>query len=419
MSMESSGWINRIKGTLLRRRLPPGEMIDIDVAERHNRQLLLDLAAEHGPIFKGRMEGVHTTCIVGLDLGKRFLKVHAERLQLYTLDIAGMVPLGFIRQMQGAAHRCYRSKLTKALAQSQFLALLAEKPDVESDILDVYAKAHDFSAEVYITKLGEIAARLLIRALFGSPDAAFEQELLLGFLELGPFGLVWNPGAAQIAAFKALDGRLRSGLARGAIDSRSVLGAAALHDEVDSTLLGNFIYMVEMGRFDMRGMYRTLSVYAANHAERMTSIAQEARHEQKRYAKAFIDEELRTDQSERLMRRVLTDITFDGWFLPAGSLARVCTWESHHDPDVFSHPMRFNPDRFLGSPPGAGSFSPFGLDRHQCPFAELVTVAGIRFINALSRYQLKSQGNQTRLRGAYHWEPGHDFSLQIRPKDAV
>jgi hypothetical protein len=86
---------------------------------------------------------------------------------------------------------------------------------------------------------------------------------------------------------------------------------------------------------------------------------------------------------------------------------------------MFPHPMRFNPDRFLETSRGAHSFSPFGLDRHQCPFAEMVTVAGIRFLRALSNYELSSQGDQTRTRGAYHWEPGHDFSLRIRRRDSL
>ena len=419
MSMELSGWINRIKGTMLPRRLPPGEMIDIDVAERHNRQLLMDLAAEHGPVFKGRMEGLHTTCIVGLALGRRFLKAHGERLQLYTLNISSIVPFGFIRQMQGAIHRRYRAEFARALAKSRHLALLAEAPTLEVDILDAYAKAGGFGADAYIERLGEISARVLIRALFGSSSDPFEKDLYLKYMDLGPFGLVWNPGPAQMAACKAIDAHLRSGLANGLIDPRSVLGAAASLGEVDATLLGNFIYMVEMGRYDVRNMYRTLSVYAANNAERMTLIRHEHATGGERYARAFVDEELRTDQSERLMRRVLTDISFEGWHLPAGSLARVCMWESHHDPDLFPQPMRFDPDRLLGSSKGGETCSPFGLDRHQCPFADLVGVAGIRFLRALTHFDLRSQGDQTMMRGAYHWEPGHDFSLQIRRRDAV
>jgi cytochrome P450 len=164
-------------------------------------------------------------------------------------------------------------------------------------------------------------------------------------------------------------------------------------------------------------MYRTLSVYAANHAERMTLIGQEHATGDERYARAFVDEELRTDQSERLMRRVLTDISFEGWHLPAGSLARVCMWESHHDPDLFPQPMRFDPDRFSGSSKGSASAS-IRPDRHPCPFADLVEVAGIRFLRALTHFDLRSQGDQTMMRGAYHWEPGHDFSLQIRRRNA-
>lgn len=411
----SSGWINHIIRELSPRRLPPGEMMDIDVAERDNRQLLIDLAAEHGPVFKGRMEGVHTTFIVGLARGRRFLREHADHLQPYTLDISSIVPHGFIRQMRGAVHRLYRSQFTKALARSQTGALLAETPMLELEILERYARAEDFGAEPYLACIGEMAARVLGRALFGSSHAAFEYALYRKFLDLGPFGLVWNPGRAQHATCRAIEAQLRTGLADGLIDPRSVLGAAAANGEVDDTLLGNFVYMVEMGRYDLRGMYRILSVYAAHHGERMVSIRRERATGVERHARAFLEEEWRADQTERLVRRVLKDMRFEGWYLPAGSLARVCMWESHHDPNVFPQPMRFDPDRFLGASIDADRFSPFGLDRHQCPFAELVGLAGIRFLGALSEFHLQSQGEETPIRGAYHWEPGHDFSLRLRP----
>ena len=99
--------IELIKRTFGRERpphLPPGERIEIDIAEREDRQLLLDLTVEHGPIFKGTLEGQLGICIVGLALGRRFLREHAENIQAHNIDISQVVTGGFMRQMQGDVH---------------------------------------------------------------------------------------------------------------------------------------------------------------------------------------------------------------------------------------------------------------------------------------------------------------------------
>ena len=408
--------LNEARLRLLPRRMPPGEDADLDQAERYNRQVLLDLAVEYGPIFSGRMEGQHTTFIVDLALAKRFLKIHTDRLQPYTLDISSLVPNGFIRQMQGDVHRHYRSEFAQALARSDMEALLAEIPGLELDLLQRFTQSGDFRAETYLQTLTDTATRFLCRVFFGSASRSLADELHAGYQALGPHGLMWRPGVAQHDAFRLIESLLRDGLANGLIDNRSVLGAAAGVGEVDATLLGNFIYSVEMGRYDLRGMYRLLTMHAAAHPERLREIGVEAQDGQSRLAKAFAEEELRTDQSERLVRRVLRDIQFDGWFIPAGSLVRICMWEVHHDPAIFALPMRFDPDRFLNADILPAVFSPYGLDRHQCPFALLMSVAGIRFLRALSQFDLLATGDRVPIRGAYHWEPAFDFSINLERK---
>ena len=389
-------------------RLPPGDMINIDASERSNRQLLLDLAMEHGPVFKGLIEGRHTTFIVGIELGRAFLRTHSARLKPYTLDISGIVPFGFIRQMQGETHRRYRSQLTRAFTASQLDELLNEASDLEAQALQRYRADADWSPGGWLACCSDISLRLLCHVFFGISDATAQSLLIRQFKTLGPIGLVWKIGARQEAAYRTIHDHLRECLTHNLVDARALLGSA--ENQVDDTFLGNLIYMVEMGRYDMSAMYRTLSRYASSHPAHLRQFVPNSGHGA---AQAFVEEELRTDQSERLVRHVLEDIRFKGWLMPAGSLVRICMWEAHHDPDVFAEPMRFKPERFLTNRPTAQQFSPFGLDRHQCPFADLSIKAGIRFVEALAAWTVRQHGDLAPVRGAYHWEVAHDFSIEL------
>jgi len=80
-------------------------------------------------------------------------------------------------------------------------------------------------------------------------------------------------------------------------------------------------------------------------------------------------------------RRVTSDITLDGWPVPAGSLAVASQWVQHRDPRWWSSPLAFRPDRWL-LPDGRfderapdvprGAWFPFGLGQRVCigePFA--------------------------------------------------
>jgi cytochrome P450 len=44
---------------------------------------------------------------------------------------------------------------------------------------------------------------------------------------------------------------------------------------------------------------------------------------------------------------VTEDHTYDGYFIPKGTVVFGNSWGLMHDPDVFPNPMEFKPERFL------------------------------------------------------------------------
>jgi cytochrome P450 len=411
----------------MRRPLPPGDLVDIERAERADRRLLLQRAARYGPVFKGLAEGRLLVCVVGLPLGRRLLKAHAADLQPVTLQLQSLFPLGFLRQMEGESHRQVRRAIVRginaldlrgALGDLQALATEGLRPLWHDD-----AKARPSPAR-YAAVLSNIASGMLLRVFFGAaPGGSAFDRLMQGYTRLGPHGLLWNIGEKQAEAFAALRDELRAQAAAhqqsaDAAFARGLFAKLVDAAPVDDTLLGNLIYMVEMGRYDLRGLLRWISKYAAENPawlERIAAQGAGAAEADGDLSEAFVLETLRMDQSERLMRRVLRDIVFDGMLIPKGSMLRVCMWEAHKSADAFARPFDFDPSRFCGGEPGSEQFSPFGLDHHHCPFANASILMARQFLQVLARdCRLRPVGGGGAVRGAYHWEPASDFALELQ-----
>jgi len=65
---------------------------------------------------------------------------------------------------------------------------------------------------------------------------------------------------------------------------------------------------------------------------------------------------------------VTEDDIYEGYLIPKGSYVIANIWKLLHDEEVYSNPMEFNPDRFMGTRPEQDpkDFS-FGFGRRACP----------------------------------------------------
>jgi cytochrome P450 len=413
--------------------LPPGDYAALDVMEKTDRDALRARAEALGPIFKGIAWDELCVCIVGLDRCRRFTQAHRQDLRVDTMQLEHLIPRGFICAMEGDDHRDIRRATHRAL-RGTAVASNESRPDesvleaiVAAALRDYAGRAaeHGNSPDTYSAAMSVIATSMLTWMFFGAkPESAEHRRFLAHFRELGPYGLVWNPQQRQENAFRAFRDDLRAEVeamrAGGArLSSAGLLARMVEEGTLDESMLGNLIYQTEMARSDLKNFFRWLTRHATDDPSVLDRIAAEdaGADAPRSLAEAFVLETLRTDQSERLMRRAERDIVFEGFLIPRHATIRLCLWESHHAESAFANPHRFDPQRFLAEQPGSDRFAPFGVDHHQCPMGGVAIRIGVVFLRVLARgYGVTALTEGPAVRGAYHWEPAHRFAVELRPR---
>ena len=112
------------------------------------------------------------------------------------------------------------------------------------------------------------------------------------------------------------------------------------------------------------------------HPEKLARVREEARAgEQDAYAEAVVREILRLCPAVPLVMRGLVEpMELAGHTIPAGTIVAPCIYLVHHREDVYPHPFRFTPERFLERAPDNYTWIPFGSGVRRCvaaAFAQL------------------------------------------------
>jgi hypothetical protein len=191
---------------------------------------------------------------------------------------------------------------------------------------------------------------------------------------------------------------------------------------IDENVVGNLIYMVEMGRYDLYSLFHWITKHLSDNPPIVAEISTEERAapDTVNLAMATVLETLRVNQAEAVVRRVVENITFDGWGIPKGGFLRACIREGHRDPAVFPNPDQFDPQRFMGRKYGPAEYSPFGFDHHHCIASDLVIQLGSIFVEELVHsfyWQVLADGPCQR--GTYHWTPSGAFAIRLMPHDSA
>ncbi|MEH6571239.1 MAG: cytochrome P450, partial [Halioglobus sp.] len=328
----------------------------------------------------------------------------------------------------GNTHRKYKKATVKAIDPMLLFRDTALLEGIVTDELTLYAnsqKAGISPPEKFIRTLNNISTALLIYIFFGARFGTERFEVLRRmYEELGPNGAAWVIGDQQRKSFYEIRDYLNAQLGKQVIDEdpswrQSIMGQMHNNGALDETSLGNLIYMVEIGRNDLRCLFRWMSKYGAENPEIISRIGTEtsrAALSAGSLSKTFVLETLRLNQSERLMRMVSRDIVFDGYHIPKNFMVRLCMWESHKSPDSFDEPFGFKPERFAKGV-GKDQFSPFGMDHHSCPFTDISINLGTLFIRLLARdYEVDSVADGSPVRDQYHWQPAKTFSVRLNKR---
>ena len=124
-------------------------------------------------------------------------------------------------------------------------------------------------------------------------------------------------------------------------------------------------------------------------------------------AKLVFDESLRLYPPAWIItRRTLSDITVDGFEIPANSLVIVSPWLVHRNSKAWESPDEFQPDRFSEGAPQLG-YLPFGAGSRLCIGKEMARLEGSMILAHLAKnWQIT----------AIHNEPVPiDASVTLRP----
>ena len=114
-------------------------------------------------------------------------------------------------------------------------------------------------------------------------------------------------------------------------------------------------------------------------------------------------------------------MTIAGWQLPAGATVASCSLLVHRRPDVYTHPSKWQLDRFLGTRPPAGAWLPFGGGVRRCVGAAFAQFEARTVLDELVRtLQLRSARTSSRRTGRrgiviVPTRGGRVFALPRRP----
>ncbi|KAH9304924.1 hypothetical protein KI387_009328, partial [Taxus chinensis] len=103
-----------------------------------------------------------------------------------------------------------------------------------------------------------------------------------------------------------------------------------------------------------------------------------------KYTSKVINEALRLANIVAVIfRKTLKDVEFRGYNIPADWIVLVCSPALHLNPDVYTDPLSFNPDRWECQQSNGKNFIPFGGGMRLCPGMELAELELVMFLHCL------------------------------------
>ena len=388
--------------------------------------LLLAGYERFGPVFTIRVLHGNVVFMIGPEANHYMTVSNAANFTWRDGHLGDMIPLlgDGLLTIDGEFHRRSRKIMLPAFHHEQIVKTQATMDEEiargiegwrSGDRVDLYAWTR------------VLALRIAMRALFGlDPDdradtaAAHDFEEALGFwsrdymLQVlrGP-GTPWQRlhkarGRLDALIFAEIDRRRTTG-ARGE-DILSLLLDAT--DEEGEGLSKRHI-RDEVMTLLFAGHDTTTSTVAFLFYELSRAPEARARVIEDLDAGATAELELALDETLRLYpaawigpRRAVESFEFAGVQVPGGIPVNYCSWASHHLPDVFEDPERFDPQRFA---PGnreqipKGAYVPFGGGSRTC--------IGMRF----GQQEIRTIARAILERFEPQLEPGYELVIRQMP----
>jgi cytochrome P450 family 135 len=157
------------------------------------------------------------------------------------------------------------------------------------------------------------------------------------------------------------------------------------------------------------------------HPEKMERLREEVLGgQQEAYTEAVVKEILRLCPAVPLVMRGLVEpMHLGGYEIPAGTIVAPCIYLVHHREDVYPHPFRFEPERFVDSPPDNYTWLPFGSGVRRCVAAQFAPLEMRRVVQTvLQEVELgrapASVGQQRPTRSSVAFAPGDQAPVVVK-----
>ena len=408
------GLLQRIAGDVRRERrvrrranLPPGS---IAPSWSHTRRIISDplgLLLEHerrfGSVFTIRLLHEPIVWAVGAEVNHQILVGDFDAFSWRDGRFADLWPLlgNGMLNIDGAYHRDFRMLMLPAFHRD-YVAGVAETM-IEEAAAAAEALVDGQVLEVYHWTR-ELALRIALRGLLGldasggreqSLAKAFEESLAIHGEPI-PLQLLPAPGmplARAIAARKRLDAVVRAEIddrrrrgdpGRGVLglllaatdDSGSALPAAVVRDQAVTLLFAGHDTTTTTFTFLLHELGRTAPARRAVEDELDEVLG--GRNPTPAQLDGVTLPVLERTLKETLRcypaawvgpRRTTRDVTLAGVPVPAEIGVQYSSWATHHLPELYPDPFRFDPDRFLPEREAAlprGAYIPFGGGSRMC-----------------------------------------------------
>lgn len=405
-----------------RRGLPPGSLIPAPLGPWTDLDYYRRSFARHGPVFKHSNVLQPGVCIGDLALGDRLLRAAADRLgPSRAIPFDRLVPGGLLRYMSRARHAAYRPQLLRALPAG---VIHASEEDLAAIVRVGLARAASRDEVPAAPALLELARALMRRIFFGvAPEDPEAGPLAAAYAGLDARRPPWL-SATRRRSLARLESVLAQVARRPDLASRaSYLGRlAAGRRGIDRTLLLHLALLAEITGQDMAGLFGWCAKMLSDHPRCIAALRADRAADDRaapQPAERVVLETLRLEQSEFVVRRVLQDVTFEGWRLPRGWHVRICKREGHRAAPGVSDAERFDPDRFRDGPLPPASYAAFGPPETACPGETMTRRIGAVFVRELVHgYDWQLVGDGRPAFDGFHWTPGRNLGLRLRPRAA-
>jgi cytochrome P450 len=375
--------------------------------------VLLEAYEQYGPVFSVRILHGISVFLLGPEANHHVLVANAKNFSYrdgYYSDLFPLLGDGLLT-IDGEFHRRSRKIMLPAFHKEQIAGSVATIEEEVDRALGPWRPGHRLDLYDWTR---ELALRIAMRALFGlrnesAPQAAHDFEQALGFHAEDYLLQALRGPRTPWARMKAARARLDT-VIYGEIDRRRQTGERGT-DILSLLLDAQDEDGGALSRTHIRDEVMTLLF--AGHDTTTSTISflfHELAH-QPEHATAPMDQLL--DETLRMYppawiapRRALEPFEVAGVRVPGGAAINYCSWASHHLPDVWEEPWRFDPARFTAERKAAlpkGAYVPFGGGSRTC--------IGMRF----AQTEIDIIGRRILERWRLELEPGYELSIRQMP----